>query len=798
MRSSASITGPVPPHGNPFVRRMLRWLVGASVGGVLIAVTLWVHLLQFSAPLQWDSHVFALIGRWWTRGYLPYRDLWEIKPPGIFMYLASVFWLLPEALYSVRFTDCVWYVAAAVAFYRVCRVEANVLIALGGTIAWLFFAHHPSFNVGGVYTEEYVAICQIAALALTIRYARRGRTSIALLGGMAAATAGLFKHPGLGVVVPMCVLLTARLRVRGVVAMAAGVIVPILVVLGFFWWEHALTEFLDCNVWALLLHRSATNPDPSRPLISLTPLLTHTREQWGPFPVLGGALVLGGIACVLQPTRLRLAALSWAVIEFAMIAVVGHYYQHHFIGLFGPTVLLGTLGLQWMLRRQPEERWYAMAPRLALLAAVGVWGAPQLRSMVINRQPYVEHEWTVLRSGPSAWRSDPAQPFEARIGTYLRERTRPDDRIHVHAWGGSVLGIYWTADRPMASRYFYAIPFGGLIDAERQVAELRLNKPEYVVISNQPPVLPLTPWLLENYTVEPAKKDPSVEGSLTEIWVRTRRQPWEAGTGIDVSLHGAAGRSALTLPAQAAVGAGAVRRGTWTSPVLPVRGDDGRVPIDWSPRSDLAWNARGVGFPRIDALPPSPNLDPRSMLGMVSPVGYWTGVPAPEGNRLTVQFGFPAVADRVVLATAEAATSPPADIEVQTSLAEVPHERDDGFRPVAGHWEQAADGGRTYQFERQALSAVRLRFRPGASGNALPLRRISVPAVGMGVVVRYRTGKTTNLDGADWSALPEDAAVPTAMVDGFVQVQFELWSADREFSPVLRFAQIGRECFGEP
>src|SRR5512135_1249469 len=78
----------------------MRLLVVAGTGFVLAAFTLWVHLYQFSSPLQFDSHVFLLIGRWVREGLLPYRDVFEPHPPGIFYYVAGVFSVLPETLWS--------------------------------------------------------------------------------------------------------------------------------------------------------------------------------------------------------------------------------------------------------------------------------------------------------------------------------------------------------------------------------------------------------------------------------------------------------------------------------------------------------------------------------------------------------------------------------------------------------------------------------------------------------------------------------------------------------------------------
>src|SRR5262245_60988113 len=109
-------------------RRMNGVLARGVVIAALASVTLWVHLAQFGSPLEWDSHIFVVMAtQMLHHGLLPYRDLFELKPPGIFYYLAGVFTLLPEALWSVRIVDFVLYVGAGCAFYRICRDETNRL-----------------------------------------------------------------------------------------------------------------------------------------------------------------------------------------------------------------------------------------------------------------------------------------------------------------------------------------------------------------------------------------------------------------------------------------------------------------------------------------------------------------------------------------------------------------------------------------------------------------------------------------------------------------------------------------------
>ena len=58
----------------------------------------------------------------------------------------------------------------------------------------------------------------------------------------------------------------------------------------------------------------------------------------------------------------------------------------------------------------------------------------------------------------------------------------------------------------------------------------------------------------------------------------------------------------------------------------------------------------------------------------------------------------------------------------------------------------------------------------------LGLQRVQVPAVGMGVAVRYRTGPTPDLAAAPWVAVEEEEGPLVVAAQRYVQIQCEMWS----------------------
>jgi hypothetical protein len=765
---------------------------------VLFAFTSWVHLASFGSLLQYDSHIFVVVARQLRHGLLPYRDLWELKPPGVFYYLAGIFAVLPDALWSVRLVDFALYACAGFAFYRLCRFEASRLFALMGSAAWLYFGHHYLFNLGGLYTEEYAAIGGIFAVASAAAYGASGDLRWAFASGLAVAAAALFKHPGASALAPAFILMSRRPAALAYALLLLGATLPLVLVIGYFWSRGALEDFLECNLWALITHGRLAAVDQALLSQRLRDLVIRGREMLAPFPILTGSLVVGLPVAVLRPTWLRAAALSWVVLDALGVAAQRQYAQHHFILTFPSICLLGTLAAAWLLQPRPGERRLVTLPRIAVCSLALWFALPELHTAWKARQPVVNEQWRLFLSGPSAWRWSPARELESRVGEYVRERTGPEDRIHVQGFGGTLLGVYWAADRPVATRYFYEAPFP--IDQARALAELQRSRPAYVVVGSHPPFLFLMPWLTAEYSIETVKW----HDYRIDIWARTERGEFSAGSAAGLAPTPEAGGLGLASLPGPSTGGGArerlaePRRGVWTSPVLPVRSDDGKVFVDWNPRADLAWNRVGRGFAEVEATFAGADNDVRAVLGVPTRRGFWTAWPRRDPQAVTVQLGFEAMLDQVILvpgkdgAGAEGCT--PALVQRRTRAgggAEAPD-----FQPAGGSWERFADGEQAFRIQPPLpANAVRVTVTASSCGTEGGLHRIRVRPEGMGITVRYRSGAEPRLDRKPWQPIDDDDELKWIAADRYVQVQYELWSVHADLTPILRAAQVGHIRF---
>jgi len=171
--------------------KKLVWLV-------LIAV-LAAFTLAYAAPslmriTDIDSAIFQYVGRGITNGQLPYRDLYDHKPPAIFYINALGLALSGGSRWGIWALELLSLTAAGVVCAQYVRRYFSNIPAAIATAAFLL--NLTFFHQGGNLTEEYALPFQFGALLCLSLWAagRQVRWSAFGLGACVAA-ASSFKQP---------------------------------------------------------------------------------------------------------------------------------------------------------------------------------------------------------------------------------------------------------------------------------------------------------------------------------------------------------------------------------------------------------------------------------------------------------------------------------------------------------------------------------------------------------------------------------------------------------------------------
>jgi hypothetical protein len=174
------------------MREMATWARSALIALAVLAVA--VPNLPFGRVPSEDAGVFFYVANTLLAGGVPYRDVWDHKPPAV--YVIDAVGLAAGGPLGVWVLQLAALAIAAVLSYRAMASAFTATAAMAGTLAWILAAPRLFLEDGTQtsFVELYALPLQFGAFGLyTVSTARRSAFSGLLLG-----VAGLLKPTLIG------------------------------------------------------------------------------------------------------------------------------------------------------------------------------------------------------------------------------------------------------------------------------------------------------------------------------------------------------------------------------------------------------------------------------------------------------------------------------------------------------------------------------------------------------------------------------------------------------------------------
>ncbi len=197
-----------------------------------------------------DSGVFLYVGWRFLNGDVPYRDVWDHKPPLIYFVDALGLILTPDNLWGIWILRFIFIFFTLLLVYRLLDREFGLFPALAGTIV-LTSGLLTILEKGNV-TEEYALVFQALCFWLFLSAWKRGlplRASfwIGLIGGIAfnfkQTTIGIWITYGLFLVVAR--VMQRRSPLQDLILLLAGWSIPSLAFVLYFASQGALSDYWE-------------------------------------------------------------------------------------------------------------------------------------------------------------------------------------------------------------------------------------------------------------------------------------------------------------------------------------------------------------------------------------------------------------------------------------------------------------------------------------------------------------------------------------------------------------------------
>lgn len=336
-----------------------------------LALAVLVRLMMFGKPaFQSDEEFYLLVGQRMAEGALPYVDLWDRKPYGLFLIYRSVFLLPFDPVLTYQVVGLIFSVATALVIERIARLIAPPRGALLAALAYLLYqaVFNSALGQSPVFYNLPVALAALWVARAGISkndpsLIRRGCAAMLLLGlAMQIKYSALFEGLALGL------LLLRRGRADGwgwprltgaaAVWIAVALAPTCAVILGYALSGHA-DAFIQANFHSIFGRRTEW-PDAfaqiAKEALALTPFalaILHAPRRLSFIP--------GEVPAALPALRF------WALFALGGFVAFPPWYDHYLGPVLVPLCVLAAPALGHEGR---PGRWYGR-----LLLGLGGIGA---------------------------------------------------------------------------------------------------------------------------------------------------------------------------------------------------------------------------------------------------------------------------------------------------------------------------------------------------------------------------------------------------------------------------------------
>jgi hypothetical protein len=444
----------------------------------LAAATLLPHsplVLRF--PFR-DSGVFLYTGWRMSEGQVPYRDVWDHKPPLIYFLNAAGLTLGNGSVWGVWAIEWVSLSAACLMAFRLLKktfdpwaAGVSLLLMLG-----VFFL----LVLGGNYTTEYALPLQFACLyaASGMREDRTEFWRMALLGILGACLF-LLKQNLIGIPAVIAAFrmfsLSKGRRLphaqREAGGMAAGIGLAILPLFAYFAANGALGDFWDAAFRFNFYYAESG-------LAANLKSAVHGVEAVSAagFGILGLVGWSAGIWLLARAPEIFRKHGAWPAMAFAALpvevllaALPGRFEIHYYLGVLPVFCVFAALAL-WAIFRGTH---FMEAPFLLRLAGAGILALALLSTA-----------GTAILSRFSSYRANDWSAVVEFIDTH----SSPDDPI---LFWGAESGLNFMAERRSPSKYVYQYPlyrngYARPEDISGFLLELQASPPRWIIDTKNP------------------------------------------------------------------------------------------------------------------------------------------------------------------------------------------------------------------------------------------------------------------------------------------------------------------------
>jgi len=420
-----------------------------------------------------DQSIYAMVGDGILQGRMPYRDVWDFKPPGVFLAYALAQAVFGKTMVAVRLLEVAGLLGVAFAYRRLAELtlEQRRVGDVAAAIAVFGHAQLEFWHTG--QPEAFGGFLVVYAVLLTFGE-HPGRRRFLQWGGVGAlfGAAFLFKPTIAGGAFVAALVLargelvrTGRWRAATLPLLVAGgaSLLPIAACAGWFWLAGAWAD-LAWTMFVFTPGYSALFPYYSA-AEAFYYALHEALFRFTPVVAVGFIAAISIRPLHSRERELLLVLLGIVAVNLAGVAMQNKFFQYHYSATLLLVSFISGVGI------------YKLWRRMLGTGAGGVTALVAFLLLVLGMRPIVhdlgDSFWArsarrlrYLAHPPSPEAQEALDRDLYRVADFVLDddravaqelQARVPEGAPVFVWGFEP-AIYWLAERPAASRFIYDVP----------------------------------------------------------------------------------------------------------------------------------------------------------------------------------------------------------------------------------------------------------------------------------------------------------------------------------------------------
>jgi 4-amino-4-deoxy-L-arabinose transferase-like glycosyltransferase len=398
---------------------------------IIIPLIIWAVLvrLPFSQMVGEDEAFFALVAQRWLEGNAPYATSFDVKPPGLFAIFSLAIYSLGFSIFSLKVIELIAVATAVLGLLATGRRLGNPLTA---TVA---AALYPVISLTMSGTTAPTDILRSPLLIFTVLLALQSRESVSaqqikVMGcGLLIGIAITIKQTAVFFAIAFFAwmyLTTRGNTLRSMVSYGIGLAVVPLAFLGYFWINGETNYFLESVILSAAGRMKGDGVSFTEGLFRFLPMATPLL----PMTIVAIFAITRWRCLQNSPQRTAVAlVLFWVASECVGILAVRSMYDHYFLPLISPLLLLALVIEKDVIPTKPS---IAIRRTLAVGTATLVWSLNWI-------------DWP--------WATEHIRSAQKEVATEIRRLELPKNASILMINRG--LPVYLYAERMPAGRIFH-------------------------------------------------------------------------------------------------------------------------------------------------------------------------------------------------------------------------------------------------------------------------------------------------------------------------------------------------------